>query len=87
VDDPENIGIFRRAQEPLLDVELDVKAVVDVVNMSVGEIMAVRPGDVIQLNAIGLDQIELWVEGKRKFLGKAAQRNGSKVFVTTQQSD
>jgi flagellar motor switch protein FliM len=86
-DDPENLGIFRRAQEPLLDVELDVKAVVDVVNMSVGEIMAVRPGDVIQLNANGLDEVELWVEGKRKFLGKAAQRNGNKVFVTTQQSD
>ena len=84
-DDPENLGIFRRAQEPLLDVELDVKAVVDVVNMSVGEIMAIRPGDVIQLNASGLDQVELWVEDRRKFIGKAAQRNGNKVFVTTQQ--
>ena len=83
-EDPDNHGIFRRAQEPLLDVELNVKAVVDVVNMSVGEIMAIRPGDVIQLNATGLDQVELWIEEKRKFLGKAAQRNGNKVFVTTQ---
>jgi flagellar motor switch protein FliM len=86
-DDPDNIGIFRRAQEPLLDVELNVKAVVDVVNMSVGEIMAIRSGDVIQLNASGLDQVELWIEEKRKFIGKAAQRNGNKVFVTTQQCD
>lgn len=86
-DDPESISIFRRAQEPLLDVELDVKAVVDVVNMSVGEIMAIRPGDVIQLNASGLDQVELWIEERRKFIGKAAQRNGNKVFVATQQCD
>ena len=82
-DDPENIGIFRRAQEPLLGIEVEVKAVVDVVHMSVGEIMAVRPGDVIQLNATGLDQVELWIEGKRKFLGKAAQRNGNKVFIAS----
>ena len=86
-DDPDNIGIFRRAQEPLLDVELDVRAVVDVVNMSVGEIMAIRSGDVIQLNAAGLDQVELWIEERRKFIGKAAQRNGNKVFVTTQRCD
>lgn len=86
-DDPDNIGIFRRAQEPLLDVELDVRAVVDVVNMSVGEIMAIRAGDVIQLNAAGLDQVELWIEERRKFIGKAAQRNGNKVFVTTQRCD
>jgi flagellar motor switch protein FliM len=86
-DDPENLGIFRRAQEPLLEVELDVKAVVDVVTMSVGEIMAIRPGDVIQLNTSGLDQVELWIEERRKFVGKAAQRNGNKVFVATQQCD
>lgn len=86
-DDPDNLGIFRRAQDPLLNVELDVKAVVDVVTMSVGEIMAIRSGDVIQLNAAGLDQVELWIEERRKFIGKAAQRNGSKVFVASQRCD
>ena len=83
-DDPENVGIFRRLQRPLLDIELDVQAVVDVVDMSVGEIMGLRLGDIIQLNTPGLDQVELKVEGKRKFLGKGAQRNGNKVFVATQ---
>jgi flagellar motor switch protein FliM len=86
-DDPENLGIFRRAHEPLLEVELDVRAVVDVVSMSVGEIMSIRSGDVIQLNASGLDEIELWVEEKRKFIGKAAHRNGNKVFVTARRCD
>ena len=83
-DDPENVGIFRRLQRPLLDIELEVQAVVDIVNMSVGDIMGLRCGDIIQLNTPGLDQVELRIEGKRKFLGKGAQRNGNKVFVTSQ---
>ena len=82
-DNPESLGLFKRAQNSLLNVEVDVQAVVDVVDMSLGEIMGLRPGDVIQLNVQGLDQMELWVEGKRKFLGKAAQKNGSKVFVAS----
>ena len=83
--DPDNIAIFKRLQRPLLDVDLEVQAVLDVVNMKVGDIMGLRPGDVIQLNTAGLDEVELWVEGKRKFLGKGAQRNGNKVFVMAQQ--
>jgi flagellar motor switch protein FliM len=83
-DDPENFGIFRRVHQPLLEIELETQAVVDVVNMSVGEIMGLRAGDIIQLNTSGLDQIELRVEGVPKFVGKGAQRNGNKVFVTSQ---
>lgn len=83
-DNPDNMGLFKRARQALLNLELDVQAVVDVVDMSVGEIMGLRPGDIIQLNVAGLDEVELWVEGKRKFIGKGAQRSGNKVFVTTQ---
>jgi len=80
-DNPDNLGLFKRARQPLLAVEVDVRAVVDVVNMSLGEIMSLRAGDVIQLNVAGLDDVELWVEGKRKYIGRGAQRNGNKVFV------
>lgn len=83
-DNPENLGIFRRAKQQLMDIELDVQAVVDVIDMSLGEIMALRAGDIIQLNASGLDEVELRVEGKRKYIGKGVQRNGSKVFLTTE---
>jgi flagellar motor switch protein FliM len=83
--DPENTAIFRRLQRPLLDVDLEVQAVLDVVSMKVGDIMGLHPGDVIQLSTAGLDEVQLWVEGKPKFLGKAAQRNGTKVFVAAQQ--
>jgi flagellar motor switch protein FliM len=80
-DDPDNIGLFRRVQQQMMDIELEAQAVVDVIQMSLGDVVGLRPGDVIQLNSPGLDQVELWIEGKRKFIGKAAQRNGNKVFV------
>jgi len=81
--DAENTGLAARLRKPLMEVDLDLQAVVDVVHMKVGEIMGLRPGDIIQLNAPGMDQVELWVEGKRKFVGKGAQRNGNKVFITS----
>jgi flagellar motor switch protein FliM len=83
-DNPDNMGLFKRARQALLNLELEAQAVVDVVDMSVGEIMGLRAGDIIQLNVTGLDAVELWIEGRRKFIGKGAQRNGNKVFVTTQ---
>jgi flagellar motor switch protein FliM len=81
-DDPDTIGLFRRVLQPIMEIELETRAIVDVVEMSLRDIMGIRPGDVIQLNSTGLEQVELWIEGKRKFAGKAAQRNGNKVFVT-----
>jgi flagellar motor switch protein FliM len=81
-DDPDSIGLFRRVLQPIMEIEVEAQAVVDVVEMSLGDIMGLRPGDVIQLNSPGLEHVELWIEGRRKFVGKAAQRNGNKVFVT-----
>ncbi|HVO93055.1 MAG TPA: flagellar motor switch protein FliM [Terriglobales bacterium] len=82
-DNPESLGLFKRARQPLMNIEVEVQAVVDVVNMSLGEIMGLRAGDILQLNVAGLEEMELWVEGKRKFIGKGAQRNGNKVFVAS----
>jgi flagellar motor switch protein FliM len=86
-DDPDNIGLFRRVLQPIMEIEVEAQVVVDVVEMSLGDIMKIRPGDVIQLNSPGLEHLELWIEGKRKFIGKAAQRNGNKVFVTREKLD
>jgi flagellar motor switch protein FliM len=54
----ENSGLFRRLQEPLMDIELEVQAVVDVVNISVGEIIGLRPDDILQLNTPRLERVE-----------------------------
>jgi flagellar motor switch protein FliM len=80
-DDTESSDLSKRLCEPLLNVEVEVQGVVDVVSMSVGEIMRMRVGDVIQLNTAGLHEVRLCIEALPKFVGKAAERNGNKVFV------
>lgn len=77
-------GSFRaRLRKPLLGVDLSVSAVVDVVDLTVREIMSLRPGDLIQVNPQGLEEATLWVEGIAKFAGKGVQKNGNKVFVVS----
>lgn len=82
-EDQESLGTVSRLSGPLLGVEVDVQAVVDVVPIKLKDILSLRAGDVIQANAQGLEQIELWVEGRPKFQGKGAHRNGNKVFVAS----
>jgi flagellar motor switch protein FliM len=85
-DDSENPGNIGCLQQPLLNTDVNVQVIVDVISMTVDEILKLRQGDIIQLNARGLDEVELRVEGKRKFTGKGAQRNGNKVFITSERS-
>jgi flagellar motor switch protein FliM len=82
-DDSENPGNVGCLQQPLLNTEVSVQVVVDVVSMTVDEILKLRQGDIIQLNSHGLDEVELRVEGQRKFIGKGAHRDGNKVFVAS----
>jgi flagellar motor switch protein FliM len=80
-DDHDNTGIFRRVLQPLVEIDVSVQAILDVVEMTVAEIMGLRAGDVIQLGSQGMDHVEVHVEGKPKFLAKAGQRNGSKIVA------
>jgi flagellar motor switch protein FliM len=77
-------GMVSRLQLPLLGAEVNVEAVVGVIDMKLKDILSMRPGDMIQLNRQGLDQIELWVEGRPKFLGRGAQKEGNKVFMVSE---
>jgi len=77
-------GMVGRLQLPLAGAEVDVQAVVSVIDMKLKDILALCPGDMIQLNRRGLEQIELWVEGRRKFLGSGAQKEGNKVFMVSE---
>ncbi|HEX9444579.1 MAG TPA: flagellar motor switch protein FliM [Candidatus Binatia bacterium] len=76
-------GMVGRLQLPLLGAEVDVQAVVGVLNMKVKDILRMCPGDMIQMNRQGLDQIELWVEGRPKFSGRGAQKEGNRVFMVS----
>jgi flagellar motor switch protein FliM len=80
----EGEGMVSRLQLPLMGAEVDLQAVVGVIDMKVKDILSMCPGDMIQLSRQGLDQIELWVEGKPKFLGRGAQKEGTKVFMVAQ---
>lgn len=82
-EEREASGMVTRLQGPLLGVEVSVQAVVDVVDLSLRQILSLHQGDLLQVNGQGLDQVELWVEGKPKFQGRGAQKNGSKVFVVS----
>jgi flagellar motor switch protein FliM len=73
-----------RLQSNLLDVEVSLRAVVDVIDLSLQEILSLRPGDIIQINPRGMERAELWVEGKPTFRGRGAQSNGTKVFVVSE---
>jgi flagellar motor switch protein FliM len=79
----EGEGMVSRPQLPLLGAEVGVQAVVSVIDMKLRDILRMCPGDMIQLNRQGLDQIELWVEGKPKFSGRGAQKEGNKVFMVS----
>lgn len=68
----------------ILSAEVSIRAIVDVVELRLQEILSLRAGDFIQLGPHAMDHLELWVEGKPKFHGRAAQSRGSKVFVVSQ---
>jgi flagellar motor switch protein FliM len=74
-----------RLHSHLLEVEVSLQAVVDVIELSIQEILSLRPGDLIQVDPQGMERTELWVEGKPAFCGRGAQNNGIKVFVVSKQ--
>ncbi|MCS6924367.1 MAG: flagellar motor switch protein FliM [Candidatus Binatia bacterium] len=67
----------------LLQSPVSLQAVVGTIELSLRQVLQLRPGDVIQLGPHAMEQVELWVEGKPRFRGRGAQRNGVKVFVVS----
>ncbi|MCZ6623467.1 MAG: flagellar motor switch protein FliM [Deltaproteobacteria bacterium] len=72
-----------RMDAHLLDIEVSVQAVVDQVAISLEEVLRLHPGDILQIDPQCMDRVELWVEGKPRFCGRAAQTNGVKVFAVS----
>ena len=71
----------------LLGVEVSLQAVVDVLELRIEEIVNLRPGDLIQMKRRGMEQVEVWVEGKPILRGRGAQSEGVKVFVVSERCD
>jgi flagellar motor switch protein FliM len=79
--------VNKRWQEHLLETALEVQAIVDIVELSLREIVNLQPGDFIPLNRRAMEQIVLKVEGKPLFVGRGAQHNGVTVFVVSKRSE
>jgi flagellar motor switch protein FliM len=72
-----------RLRAHLRKTEIELCAVVDVIELSLQEILNLQPGDFVQLNQGAMEQISLSVEGKPMFIGRGAQRGGDTVFVVS----
>jgi flagellar motor switch protein FliM len=73
-----------RVHSHLQGVEVNVRAIVDIVEMDIQRILALRPGDIVQIDPQSMERVQLWVEGRPKFIGRAAQRNWVKVFSVSE---
>ena len=76
-----------RLYSHLLGTEVSLRAVVDVVDLNIKEVLNLRPGDLIQLKRHGMEQVEVWVEGKRTLRGRGAQNDGVKVVVVSERDN
>lgn len=73
-----------RLRAHLCDTEVDLRVVVDTSELTMRQILNLRPGDFLQLNAHSMERASLWIEGKPLFYGRGAQHNGTKVFMVTE---
>lgn len=73
-----------RLRAHLCDTEVDLRVVVDTAKVTLRQILNLRPGDFLQLNAHSMERASLWIEGKPLFYGRGAQHNGTKVFMVTE---
>jgi flagellar motor switch protein FliM len=70
-----------RLRSHLMDTEVEVRAILDVVDLSLKEILNLRPGDFVQLDRKAMANICLSLEGKTLFAGQGAQHEGKAVCV------
>jgi flagellar motor switch protein FliM len=71
-------------QKHLMHTEVAVRAIVDVVELNIQEIVHLHRGDFIQMKRNGMEQVEIWVEDKPTLRGRGAQNNGAKVVVVSE---
>jgi flagellar motor switch protein FliM len=75
--------IRTRVRSHLSNTEVSLRAVVDATELSVRDVLRLRSGDFLELNPQSMERASLWLEGRPIFRGRAAQSNGSKVFVVS----
>ena len=79
----DNSEIGKRLRHHLFETEVELRAVVDTVPLSVREVVNLQPGDFIPLHKRAMDQVSLRVEEKPMLLGRGAEHDGNTVFVVS----
>ncbi len=80
----DNEDLRNRLRTHVLNSELSVQVVLDVIDISLQEILKLSPGDFIQLDSKANERAELWVGERVLYRGKTAQNNETKVFVVSE---
>ena len=74
-------AMYTRWRMQLLKTDVSLRAVVDVLELNIRDILKLRTGDLIQIKRHGMEQVELWVEDKPLLRGRGAQSDGVKAVV------
>lgn len=82
----DNSEAGKRLREHLFATEVELRAVLDGVELSVREILNLQPGDFIPLDRNAMEHASLCTEGKPMFVGRGAQHNGTTVFVVAKRA-
>ncbi len=77
----DGLQLRKRLKEHVLGTEVTLHAMADVMDMTIGQILSLRPGDFLELAPKCMERAGLWVEDKPLFQGRGAQDEGIKVFV------
>jgi flagellar motor switch protein FliM len=83
----DNFETSKRLRDHLLETEMELRAVVDKLDLSVREIVHLQPGDFIPLHKRAMEQVSLRVEGRPMFVGRGAQHDGNTVFVVAKRNE
>lgn len=70
-----------RLARHLLDAEVEVCGTLGFANVSVAELLALRPGDLIRLEGATTDPVTVAVQGHTKFIAQPSQRAGALAVV------
>jgi flagellar motor switch protein FliM len=76
-----------RIQSHILGAEVSLQAMVDSLELSMQDVLSLRPGDFLEVSPHGMEQATLWLEGRPIFQGRGAQSNGTRVFVISERCE
>ena len=79
----DNSEVGKRLRHHLFETEVELRAILDTLTLSVRDIVHLQAGDFIPLQKRSMEQVSLRVEEKPMFIGRGAEYDGNTVFVVS----